>query len=158
MKRAQDIMTKNVKSCWPDDNLAKSASLMWEHDCGVMPVVTGNGKIVGILTDRDICMAVTMQNRTPAEITVKEIMSTNVKTCSINDNVIDALKIMQNNKVRRLPVVSDDGKLQGILSLNDIILQAVEGKGKGAVDIPYENIVNTFRSICEHRATKAATA
>ena len=158
MKKVQDVMTRNVKSCRPDDNLASVASLMWDNDCGVAPVVNDNGNVIGMLTDRDVCMAVAMQNRTPADIKVSEVMSSNINACSPNENIINALKTMQQGKVRRLPVVGDEGKLQGILSLNDIILQAEEAKGRGTTDIPHEDIVNTLKSICEHRTTRAATA
>src|SRR5690242_394446 len=114
MKKVQDVMARSVKSCWQDDNLSRAAAIMWENDCGVVPVVNDNGNVIGMLTDRDVCMAVTMQNRIPAEIKVSEIMSTNVNACSPNDNIADALKTIQQSKVRRLPVVGDDGKLQGI--------------------------------------------
>ncbi|MEW6735966.1 MAG: CBS domain-containing protein [Acidobacteriota bacterium] len=158
MKKVQDVMTRNVKPCWINDNLARAAAIMWENDCGVVPVVNDNGNVIGMITDRDICMAVALKNSAPTEIIVSDIMSTNVHACSLNDDVKDALKTMQNARVRRIPVVGDDGRLQGILSLNDIILQAEETRGRGVSDIPYENIVNTLKTICEHRASKAAVA
>jgi CBS domain-containing protein len=155
MKKVKDIMTRNVKSCRSDTSLAETAGVMWEQDCGVLPVVDENGKVIGVVTDRDMCMSLAMKDRTASNILVREVLSANLYSCTPDDDIKTALKTMRSQRVRRLPVISDDGKLQGILSLNDIVLKAEEGRDKG---ISYEDVMNTFREICEHPTSRAATA
>ena len=152
-------MTGDVKFCRPEVNLATAAGIMWENDCGVVPVVDGAGKVIGMITDRDIAMAVAMQGRFALDIAVSEVMSTEVYACAINDDAKSALKTMRHKKVRRLPVASSDGALQGILCLNDVVLRAEEAKGKRIPNLSYEDALSTLKAICEQRtAHKAATA
>jgi CBS domain-containing protein len=123
---------------------------MWANDCGILPVVE-DGKLTGIITDRDICIALGTKNRRAAEVRVDEVASQDVQTCSPDADVHAALATMRRAKVRRLPVV-DDGKLEGILALNDIV-EAVDRKHG---DIDYEDVMNTMKAICEHRTHKPA--
>lgn len=158
MKMVRDLMTRDVKCCSPDDNLACAAAMMWDNDCGVVPVVDTNDRVIGVVTDRDICMAVATQNRLAADITIKEVMTGRAATCLPEDDISAVLKTMRDNRVRRVPIVNHDGRLQGIVSLNDIILLADENK-KGAQDIPYPEILRTLKAVCEHRvAAVVATA
>ena len=117
-------MTDEVRSCAPETNLATVAMQMWRGDFGAMPVVAGR-KVVGMITDRDICMAAATKHRDPANIRVKEVISGQVYGCSCDTDIHEALKIMQQKQVRRLPIISpEDGRLQGILSMNDLALKA----------------------------------
>jgi CBS domain-containing protein len=150
--KVQDVMTKNVKFCQPHTSLAEAATMMWDNDCGVIPVTEDNGKVIGVITDRDICMAVITKNQLPSDIRVYETISGNLDTCLPDDDILTALKTMQNTKVRRLPVINREGKLQGILSLNDIILRVDEARGKG---FSYENVISALKAICEHRSKSA---
>lgn len=152
--KVRDLMTKNVQFCEPATNLASAAEIMWNTDCGVLPVVT-DGKLAGILTDRDICMALGTRNRRPSEITAGDVATKDVETCAPEADVHAAMTLMRKAKVRRLPVV-EDGHLKGILAINDIV-DAVDRK-HGAID--YEEVMGTMKAICEHRAHKplAATA
>jgi CBS domain-containing protein len=120
--KVRDIMTDEPKCCGPDTNLAAATELMWTNDCGVLPVME-DGKLAGIVTDRDICMALGTRNCRPAETAVKDVATREVQTCEPDDDVHTAMAIIRRAKVRRLPVV-EDGKLAGILALNDIILAA----------------------------------
>ena len=114
-----------------------------------MPVVAG-GKVVGMITDRDICMAAATKHRDPANIRVKEVISGQVYGCSCDTDIHEALKIMQQKQVRRLPIISaEDGRLQGILSMNDLALKATTER-KSALSA--EDVENTLRAICTHRA------
>ena len=152
MKKVQDIMTKDVKVCKPDTNLAAAAALMWENDCGVLPVVDDEGKVLAIITDRDICIALATRSRLASDVTVNEVISGEVYSCALDDDVTAALKTMQRAKVHRLPVVTkDDGKLQGILSLNDIVLHAEEARGRQIPGVSFEDVARTLKTICEHR-------
>ena len=123
--KVQDVMTYSVQTCRPESNLADAAMRMWRNDCGVLPVVADDAKVVGMITDRDICMAAATKHRDPANIRVKEVISGKVYGCSPDTDIHEALKIMQQKQVRRLPIISaEDGKLAGILSMNDVALRA----------------------------------
>jgi CBS-domain-containing membrane protein len=147
--KVQDVMTYDVQSCRPESNLAEAAMQMWRGDFGAMPVVTAAGKVVGMITDRDICMAAATKHRDPANIRVKELMSGKVYGCSCDTDIHEALKIMQQKQVRRLPIISaEDGRLQGILSMNDVALKTQAGRG---VELSAEDVEQTLRAICTHR-------
>jgi CBS domain-containing protein len=147
----QDIMTNDVQSCGSDTNLASAAKMMWDSDCGVLPVLNAQGQVVGVITDRDICMAAAFKNRPPSEITVWESVSGKAHTCRMADDVHVAMEIMKRGRVRRLPVVDDEGVLQGIVALNDFILLAAEGKAGKTSAISCEDVVRTMKAISAHR-------
>ena len=149
--KVKEIMSTNPKVCTLTDNLSAAAGLMWDNDCGVLPVVAEGGKVVGLITDRDICMAANLKNRNLSNIAVEDVVSGKVFDCKPEDDIHTALKTMQENKVRRLPVVSADRKLEGILSMNDLVLKADEAKEKRAPELSYADVVNTYKSICQHR-------
>jgi CBS domain-containing protein len=152
--KVQDVMTENVKACFPDTNLAAAAALMWDADCGVLPVVVDGGIPVGVITDRDIAIAAGTKGRPAQEIRVDEVMTAQLFACAPDDDVHSALKLMRKDKVRRLPVVTDDGVLKGILSLNDVALEA----RKDNPELDYDDVVSTLKAVCEHRHLKAAAA
>ena len=154
--KVRDVMTGGVKSCGPDTNLAAAAMIMWENDCGAVPVVDGAGKVVGMITDRDICMAAATKNREASRIAVVEVITGNVFSCRPEDDLSVALKMMRNEQVRRLPVVNGDGELCGVLSVNDVLLRAEVAGGKKTQELSYAEAVDTLKSICEHRAPQAA--
>ena len=124
---------------------------MWENDCGILPVVAEGEKVVGLITDRDICMAANLNNRNLWNIAVEDVISGKLFACKPEDDIHTALKTMQENKVRRLPVVGADETLEGILSMNDIVLKAEEPKEKKASELSYADVVKTYKSICQHR-------
>lgn len=149
----QDIMVRDPKSCRMDTNLAAATAIMWNNGCGALPVLDGGEKVVGMITDRDICIAAGTRNWIPSEIKVSDVVPQRVYTCASEDEIHAALKTMQAQKVRRLPVVSKDAKLQGILSLDDIALRA--GKGDA---LSYEDAINTFKAICKRPGRQQAVA
>ena len=152
--KIHDIMTREPQCCGPETNLAAAAELMWSHDCGALPVVE-DGKLAGIVTDRDICIALGTRNRPAAELTVKDAATRDVQTCTPDDDIHTAMGIMRRAKIHRLPVVSDGGKLEGIVALNDLVLAAERKHG----EIDYEEVMNTMKAVSEHRAHhKPATA
>jgi CBS-domain-containing membrane protein len=117
--RVHSLMTTQVHTCSTEDCLARAAQLMWESDCGIVPVTDDSG-VVGLVTDRDICMATYTQGRPPGEIRVGKVMSPSVYACAADDPVGSALSLMAQHRVRRLPVVGKDGRLVGMLTLADI--------------------------------------
>ena len=132
----------------PETNLSAAAMQMWRGDFGVMPVVAG-GKVVGMITDRDICIAAATKHRDPANIRVKEVISGQVYGCSADTDIREALKIMRQKQVRRLPIISpEDGRLEGILSMNDV---ALKEQGGAKAELSAEDVETTMRGICAHR-------
>lgn len=152
--RVRDLMTQ-AASCRPDTNLATAAGLMWEKDCGMIPVVTGNGTLTGVITDRDICIALGTRNRLASETTVGDVTSRPPLTCRPEDEVHIALRTMCDGRVRRLPVVNSAGKLQGILSLSDLISRAQHCDGATRPGVSYEDVVNTMVAIGLHDSVRA---
>ena len=117
---AQTLMQPNVRTCSPRDSLEHAARLLWEGDCGALPVVDDAGKTTAMITDRDICMAVYTQDRAPRECRVESAMSKPVYFCSPEDSIQRIAEIMSEHQVRRVPVVSPDGRLLGIVTLADL--------------------------------------
>jgi CBS domain-containing protein len=147
--KVQDIMTTEVETCGADSDLGAAATIMWKRDCGSVPVVDGEGKVVGMITDRDICMAVATRNKLASAIKVGEVISGRVYACAPDDRIEDALETMQSAQLRRLPVVDDDGKLHGILSINDVVLHSKRGRSKKHV--AHRDVMTTLKVLSEHR-------
>jgi CBS domain-containing protein len=128
--KVEDIMTKDVSSCNPGTNAAVVAEIMWAKGCGAVPVVEDGGRVVGIVTDRDLFIALGTQNRKAADLSLGEIMHRDPSLCAPSDDVRAALKTMAQAHVHRLPVVDREGALRGILSIDDIVPRAeTEGLG-----------------------------
>lgn len=143
--KVKDIMTARPNSCTPATNLAAAAALMLDADCGVLPVVD-EGKLVGIVTDRDMYIALATRNKPASQLTVAEVARKQAFTCSPDDDVHKALAAMKEHHVRRLPVQGFGGTVSGIVSLNDIVLGAVGARGVTASEI-----VDALQAICAHR-------
>ncbi len=156
--KVQDVMTSEVKSCRPETNLAEAAAMMLDYDCGALPVVNNENKVVGMITDRDIAIAAATKARLASEIPVSEVISRKVCFATPDEDIHTALKTMRHEKMRRLPIVNRDGMLQGILSLNDIALRAEEEEGRHHPELTYEATMSTFKAICEHRPARQAAA
>jgi CBS domain-containing protein len=144
----QEMMTRNVQTCGLDTNLASVAKIMWDTDCGVLPVVNGEGQVLGMITDRDICMACATKNRTPSELTAFDAVSGKTYRCKASDDIHTAMDVMKREQVRRLPVVDDEGVLQGVISMNDFILLAGETK---APAISFQDVARALQAISAHR-------
>jgi CBS domain-containing protein len=147
-----DVMTSDVQRCGPDTNLAAAAKMMWDRDCGVLPVLNVQGQVLGMITDRDICMACASKNRAPSDITVGETVSGKTYRCKSSDDVHTAMDLMKREQVRRLPVVDEAGVLQGLISMNDLILLAGETKAGKAQAISCEDVARTLKAISAHRS------
>jgi len=143
--KVEEVMTPMPQCCGFDTNLAEATELLWNKDCGVLPVVEG-GKLAGIITDRDICIALGTRRRFAEEISVRDVATREVQTCALQDDVHAAMAVMRRARVRRLPVVDQDGKVEGILALNDIV-QAVD-LNHGT--ITNEEVINTLKTISEY--------
>jgi CBS domain-containing protein len=161
--KIKDVLTERVTTCQPETNLAAASALMWEKDCGVLPVLNETGELAGILTDRDVCIALGTRNRLPSEITVREVMGTGVLICKSTDDIRSALQIMLEAKVRRLPVVSENGVLEGIVSISDILRSArrgivMAGSDSGVSNGDLVTALQTIWSRADGISTRSAAA
>ena len=151
----RQIMTKSPKSCFPDMNLAQATELLWSASCGALPVIDAAQKVIGIITDRDICIALGTRNQRASELTVGQVMSGKLYMCHSDDEIHAALNTMRVHKVRRLPVVNHEGKLTAMLCASDVLLHVRHDDGSGP-ELSYEDIVNTLRGIYCHRPSVCA--
>jgi CBS domain-containing protein len=126
--RVQEVMARDPKTCRANDTLVAAARILWDHDCGCVPVVDDQGKPVGIVTDRDACMAAYTRGRRLDEIAVHGAMAKTLFTCRADDGLAQAIALMQQKQVRRLPVVDERGRLCGVLSVTDALRAAVAGR------------------------------
>lgn len=148
--KVQDVMTKEVGTCRPTDSLSTAAQLMWERDCGCVPVVSddGSNQLVGIVTDRDICMATHFRGASPGAVCVGDVMSTKLRTIGPSETPADAEAIMQDAQVRRLPVVDKEQRLIGLVSLADLARAATAQHSKKKPELTDLELGETLEAIC----------
>jgi CBS domain-containing protein len=157
MMKVKEVMTPDAKTIWITESLADAAKKMWENDCGILPIIKDGRKVVAMITDRDICMATAIRDRNPSSISVEEVMNATVYAAEAEEEVEQALQTMREHKIRRLPVLNLEGELQGIVSMNDIVLKAKERNGKKP-QIAYADVIKTYQAICEHPLPMVQTA
>lgn len=148
--RVEQLMTKQTTCCSSSDTLSHAAQLMWEHDCGCLPVCSSDSshRVEGMITDRDICMSSLFRGKALNELHVGDAMASNVQVCHAKDSIADAERIMSSAKIRRLPVVNDEGGLIGMLSLADLAREAEREQVKQKPDVTRSEIGVTLASIC----------
>lgn len=156
--KVKEVMTPNAIAIWLTESLGDAAELMWKNDCGVLPVIKDGRKVIGMITDRDICMAAAMRDSKPSSVSIEEVMTGQVYSVNAEDNIDKALEAMQEHKVRRLPVVNAEGELEGILAMNDVVLHANASDGAATDGIGHADVVKTFQAICQHPVPAAASA
>ncbi len=115
----RDAMTSNPKTVTSDQTVVDAAKIMQQEDTGVVPIVDGE-RLVGVLTDRDIAIQVVAGGKDPQSTKVTEIASRDLVTVDPQQDLDEALRLMAQHQVRRLPVVEEDGKLVGILAQADV--------------------------------------
>lgn len=144
----EQVMTRYVKTCTIHNTLDDAARIMWDQNCGSVPVVDDDKRVVGMLTDRDICMSAWIQGRPLVELRVAAAMSARIYTCAPTDSIQNAEAMMRNQQVRRLPVVDADGRLLGILSLHDIALALVPDSRKTGDPVTAREVAETLAGVC----------
>lgn len=142
--KIKDVMTADVRTCSPDATLASAAALMLEGDCGILPVVD-DGRLVGVVTDRDMYIALATRNARASDLRVGDVVKTTVWTCGPDDEVSAALAIMKEHQVRRVPVEGFGGSILGIVSMLDIL--KATGLRKA---VRNDEVVDTLRAIYAH--------
>ena len=149
--KVREVMVREVRSCCAEDSLNRAAQIMWDGDCGVVPVVDGEGRPVGMITDRDICMAAYTQGLPITMLRVGTSMVREVASCSPDATLETAMALMKEGQVRRLPITDGSGKLVGILSLNDLAREARRRSGSG---VAAADLADTLGRICEDRSAR----
>ncbi len=119
--KAIEMMTKNAQTCNYFDTVQHAATAMKQHGVGILPVVDGSGRLVGVITDRDLCLKVMAEGRDPAHARVQECMTPNPVSCSMKDSQRSVLALMARNQVRRIPVVDDQKRVVGVVGIADLI-------------------------------------
>lgn len=150
--RVKELMTPNPCTCSIHDTAAVPAQHMWEHDCGIIPVIDDDGRLAGVVTDRDLCMAAYLQGARLSEIPVETCMSRELTMCHPEDSVQDAEHMMQMRQVHRLPVVDERSAPVGVLSLADVAKKMPVGNGRGQNN-PVEKFVETVVTISRPRTS-----
>jgi len=158
--KVSELMTTDVRTCWIHEPLDRAAKLMWEFDCGSVPVLDQNGRVLGMITDRDVCMAAYTQAQLLARIPVSQAMSPELHSCKPDEDLDEVEKRMRSHQVRRLPVLDDLGHLRGILSLADIAQRAAkEAKGKaGARQVGFADVGETLAAVTAPRRLELVAA
>ena len=156
--KVKKVMTVDPAAVWITDSLRTAAQTMWQNDCGILPIIRDGQIVVGLITDRDVCMATAMRDRPQSNISVEEVMSRSIFSVMPDDDVHKALELMQEHKVRRLPVLNVDGELKGMLSMNDLVLRAEEATGKKKPQLSFHDVVKTYQAICQHPLPMTAAA
>lgn len=148
--KVRDVMTRDVATCRAEQTASDAARAMWDRDCGFVPVVDGE-RLVGVVTDRDLLMAARIQGKNPVEVRLGSLVQRPAATCRPDDDLDAALDVMARRQVRRLPVVEEEDRLVGVLSLNDVALHALGD------DLRMLKVAETLAAICRHREAASAT-
>jgi CBS domain-containing protein len=149
--KVEQLMSASVHVCHPQDTLTSAAEKMWTYDIGCLPVMGEDEHVIGMITDRDICMAAFTQGRTLTEIPVAIAMSRQLFTCTPEDSIKDAEDTLRSRQVRRLPVLNQDRNLVGIVSLNDIAREAEREMGLKNREISTQEVTATLATVSQPR-------
>lgn len=142
---ATDVMTRDVATCREDQTAADAARVMWDRDCGVVPVVDRDGKLRGIVTDRDLLMAAQIQGKDPAHLPLSSFVRGPVATCRDDADLPAVLDTMADRQIRRVPIVDRHDRLVGIVSINDVALRALGNERH------MNRLATAMAAICRHR-------
>jgi CBS domain-containing protein len=143
--QAADLIQRAILTCSERDSLEHVTAMMWKFDIGCLPVVGQDGRLIGIITDRDVAMAAYLQGAPIRSITVSSVMSREVVMCHEHDDMLEVERAMRQRQVRRVPVIDDAGKLLGMITINDIARAAHEGK------LPSTDVASTLAAISRPR-------
>ena len=152
--KAKDLMTAEPKTCSPETNLAAAADLMLAGDCGLLPVLK-DGKLVGVVTDRDLYIALATRDRQASDVHISEVAQSPVYTRNPDDDLEAVLATMKQHRVRRVPVAGFGGTVLGVISLDDMALAA--GPGHAVADSAVLDTLQSLRSH-HHAAPQIAVA
>lgn len=151
--KVHELMNPDVEACLPGDDLATAAMIMWRRDCGFVPVVEPSSqRVVGVITDRDICMATATKHIAPESLRVEDVMAKDVCLAEADQAVEGALGAMRSRQVHRLPVVDHAGQLRGVLSIADVARTSPNEA------VANRDLIDTYRAIHQPRTPDARKA
>ncbi|HEY6266488.1 MAG TPA: CBS domain-containing protein, partial [Candidatus Acidoferrum sp.] len=145
--KVKEVMMGTPYYCQLETNLGSATELMWNANCGFLPVGGADGKVIGVITDRDICIALGTRSRLAGDIAVGEVMSGKLYSCAPEDDIHLALQTMKEGKVRRLPVVAQKGSLVGVISMDDILLRTEPMSLGREPELSSDEVVRAYRAI-----------
>lgn len=151
----EQIMSRPAVTCRASDSLGRAAQLLWDHDFGSLPVLDADGHLIGMITDRDICMAAYLRGQPLADITVEQAMARQVHACAPGDPIGVAEKVMSQFQIRRVPVAAD-GDVVGVISLTDLARCAEQEGGRRRPEVTDAEVSRTLAAICQPRRQDAA--
>lgn len=156
--KVDELMTRKVYTCHSEESLARAAQIMWEHDCGCVPVVDANNHVTGIVTDRDGFIAAYVRGQSLNTIPVATAMAHKVLTCRTDDDVDTAERILRDGQIRRIPVLDAEGRLAGLLSLNDLARRVKPAAKRTTDGLSGDAIALTIAAIGKARHSEAPSA
>ena len=158
--KVEQLMMKNAGACRPESTLDDAARIMWERDCGFVPVIESerSAKVVGVITDRDACMAAYTRGAGLKDLRVADAMAKVVWSCAPSDSIEEAERRMTEARVRRLPVVDDGGQLLGVLSLADIAREAFQERTRSKPEVKQADVGGLLGSVCQPRQLAAGAS
>lgn len=149
----RDVMTAHPGACNLEQSANDAAKIMWERDCGAVPVTDDAGAVRGIVTDRDVCMAAYFQGRALSDIRLADIMTAQPATCTDDIDLAAAERLMRERQIRRLPIVDRRGALVGMLSLADVVRSAKTNGSHVTRPGEISDLVQTVTAVSEPRRT-----
>ena len=156
--KVKDAMMRTPAFCKEEANAGEAVELMWNRNCGLLPVVNEEEKVVGVVTDRDLCIALGTRKVLAGELKLSGITSRRVFSCSADEEIHFALATMAREKVRRLVVLDKEGRLEGILSMDDIVRHATEASPGRFAELSYADVVLTLQHVFEMRVPQGVPA
>lgn len=154
--KVKEVMMGTPYFCRSDTNLGSATELMWNANCGFLPVEAPDGKVIGVVTDRDICIALGTRNRVAGDVVVGVVMSGKLYSCLPDDDIHVALQTMKEGKVRRLPVIAKDGSLVGVISMDDILFRTEPMSLGKEPELSTDEVVRTYRAITQRMVPQVA--
>ncbi|HVW24487.1 MAG TPA: CBS domain-containing protein [Polyangiaceae bacterium] len=148
---AGQIMSRDVITCGPDDSLADAVRKMRDHGVGCLLVVDRDDRLVGVMTDRDVCFAAFTSERPLKHIPVKSAMTSHVYSLMSDNRIQDVEVIMSTYKVRRVPIVDGENRVLGVVSLSDIARAASRELRERHPDVTDADLVTTISQVCKAR-------
>lgn len=155
--KVSQVMTRDAGTIHVEDSLKEAAETMRSRDLGCLPVLDPQLKVVGILTDRDICLTAGVENRPLSRIPVSAAMSREVYCCREDDGVEEAAEAMRKHAVRRLPVVDPMGKLAGVIALDDLAMEFLKEGSDLRNTLGGDRIIETLAEVCSRQVSGTAS-
>jgi CBS domain-containing protein len=153
--KVNELMSKPAVTCRETDSLKAVAARMWDRDCGAMPVVDEVDTVIGMITDRDLCMAVYAKDQRLSDRRVADVANGNVFSVGPQDTIAHAAKMMRDHQVRRLPVIDERDRLVGVLALSDIARKGERDRSQNKKSVGRDEVVHTLAAICEPTSRRA---